>query len=762
MSSYIRFTPLSGAKDEKPLCYLLEVDEAKILLDCGWSDGFDVADLDELKKYAKDVNVVLLSHSDLPHLGALPYARSYLGLNCAVYATLPTANMGRMCMYDMFQSKTNEEEFTLFSLEDVDNAFDRIQLLRYSQPVELQGNCKGIMITAYAAGHTVGGTIWKLKKDTDEIVYAVDYNHKKERHLDGTVMLVGGMVHDALNRPSLLITDAFNAGNIHPARKHRDAALFSSLMSTLEEGGMALLPTDSAARVLELTYLLDQHWSAYRLPYPLILLTHQSYRTAQYAKSMLEWMGEAITKQFGASRENPFEFKYLRLCHQLEDLAKYPGPKVVLASNLSLDTGYARNLLAEWSADPRNILILTNRGPPDSLARHLFHAWEEASMATDAQVINSAVPLNTQVQITMKRRLPLQGAELAEWNEREREKREREAQQFLMLARNRNIMEKEESDSDDSDADIDDAEMADMLAFRFDVYLKDATKSGGFFKQTQSYRMFPYVERRKKFDEYGEAIVPDHYMRGTNLDGTQFDQFADAKRKQEGREGERREDTRAAPEEVPSKYVTEELDLHVMCRVQYIDLEGLSDGRSVKTILQQVAPKKLILVHGEEKAMEELGKAVLGMDQMTRELYTPSTGETLNVSAATNIFQLKLTDALASSLSLHRLGDYELAYISGQVHFPPDSTTPVLDLPSAENQARWHPPVLVGDLRLSDLKSILQSHGVQAEFKGQGVLVCNERVSVRKTAAGELLVEGAVSEDYYLVRSLIYKQHAIL
>ena len=38
------------------------------------------------------------------------------------------------------------------------------------------------MITPYAAGHMIGGTMWKIVKDGEEdIVYAVDYNHKKER-----------------------------------------------------------------------------------------------------------------------------------------------------------------------------------------------------------------------------------------------------------------------------------------------------------------------------------------------------------------------------------------------------------------------------------------------------------------------------------------------------------------------------------------------------------------------------------------------------
>jgi cleavage and polyadenylation specificity factor subunit 2 len=50
MSSIIRFTPLLGAKSEDPLCYLLEVDQLRILLDCGWSDDFDPRTLARLAK----------------------------------------------------------------------------------------------------------------------------------------------------------------------------------------------------------------------------------------------------------------------------------------------------------------------------------------------------------------------------------------------------------------------------------------------------------------------------------------------------------------------------------------------------------------------------------------------------------------------------------------------------------------------------------------------------------------------------------------
>ena len=46
----------------------------------------------------------------------------------------------------------------------------------------LPGKGHGLVITPVPAGHMIGGTIWKIVKDgEEEIVYAVDFNHKKER-----------------------------------------------------------------------------------------------------------------------------------------------------------------------------------------------------------------------------------------------------------------------------------------------------------------------------------------------------------------------------------------------------------------------------------------------------------------------------------------------------------------------------------------------------------------------------------------------------
>uniref|UniRef100_A0ACD5T9Q8 Uncharacterized protein n=1 Tax=Avena sativa TaxID=4498 RepID=A0ACD5T9Q8_AVESA len=206
MGTSVQVTPLSGAYGEGPLCYLLAVDGFRFLLDCGWTDHCHPALLQPLARVAPTIDAVLLSHPDIMHLGALPYAMKHLGLSAPVYATEPVFRLGLLTMYDYFLSRWQAADFDLFTLDDIDAAFQNVVRLKYSQNHLLNGKGEGIVIAPHVSGHLLGGTVWKITKDGEDIVYAVDFNHRKERHLNGTAL--GSFV-----RPAVLITDAYNALN---------------------------------------------------------------------------------------------------------------------------------------------------------------------------------------------------------------------------------------------------------------------------------------------------------------------------------------------------------------------------------------------------------------------------------------------------------------------------------------------------------------------------------------------------------------------
>jgi cleavage and polyadenylation specificity factor subunit 2 len=78
---------------------------------------------------------VLLSHSDVYHVGALPYLVGKYGLlkKAKIFGTLPLVKMGQMTLYDLYQNYENVTDFDVFDLDHVDIAFDSITQLKYSQ-----------------------------------------------------------------------------------------------------------------------------------------------------------------------------------------------------------------------------------------------------------------------------------------------------------------------------------------------------------------------------------------------------------------------------------------------------------------------------------------------------------------------------------------------------------------------------------------------------------------------------------------------------
>ena len=262
MATSATFTPLYGARTDAPACcYLLELDGCTLLLDCGWDSSFDaeggraVSMLAPLADVAPRVDAVLLSHADVAHTGALPYARKHLGLRAPIYATLPVHKMGQMALYDAHASAkrywpTFDDD--RFSLEDVHNAFQAVQELKYSQLTHLPG---GTTIAPHAAGHTIGGCVWDIKLGAEEIVYCPEYNHQRERHLPAGAL-------ERFSKPSLLIAPARNT--LVAADRAAPKQLTDYAMAAIARGGDVLIPSDAAGRTLELLAVLEAHWRTRR------------------------------------------------------------------------------------------------------------------------------------------------------------------------------------------------------------------------------------------------------------------------------------------------------------------------------------------------------------------------------------------------------------------------------------------------------------------------------------------------------------------
>lgn len=456
MKLKIDVTPLYGAQsDDHATATLLSLDGLNILLDCGWNSAFDPAFLTNLASVAPSVDAVLLSHPDIPHLGALPYASSKLGLTAPVYSTLPVWRMGQMFMYDAFISQDSHAPFTLFDLDDVDATFDyhpeeskhpRFTLLKYQQGVTLQGlpnnNGDQVTITPHRAGHMIGGTIWHIAKATASIVYAVHINHRKDRHLSPTTLA-------NFSRPSHLLLSATNA--LAQASAGGEDQLMKTVRRSIKKGGNVLIPADTAGRIIELAVLLEtacEHDSTFREVRPQLIVLHTlATRTFDFARSMIEWSSDEFMAAFDVTRKNMFQLKNVRLVQDVSNLDAIQSPAVVLASSASLEIGPARTLFSKWAGDSRNTVILVDRKEKGTLAAQLFDFAEkkknvsskESEPKNDGKKMeNGGMSKKTEEQeeekpfeldLVMGKKVPLQGEELQQWREKERSRKRLEAEQ---------------------------------------------------------------------------------------------------------------------------------------------------------------------------------------------------------------------------------------------------------------------------------------------------------------------------------------------
>ncbi|VDK20575.1 unnamed protein product [Taenia asiatica] len=366
-TSIIKLHTFSGAGDSYPPCFILQVDDFYCLLDCGWSENLPKSRITEVGKWAKKIGAVLISHPSMRHLGLLPVLVGKYGLKCPVYSTTPVCKLGQLFCYDEFQSRFLSEDFSLFPLDDVDDAFELFVQVKYSQTINLQGKGRGLSVTPLPSGnrfwaneivgHMLGGTIWKAVKDETDIIYAIDFNNEKSRHLNGAAF-------DACIRPRLLIIDVSNALYTHVGRKDRNEALRQLLLKTLRRGGNVLVAVDTAGYCLEIANMLESLWHSPDsgfMAYGLAMLSHVGYSVFDFTKSLVEWMSERILRSFEDQRCNPFHLRHMQLCHTLDQLDCVSNPKVILATDAGLRTGFARLLFADWADNELNAVVITSR-----------------------------------------------------------------------------------------------------------------------------------------------------------------------------------------------------------------------------------------------------------------------------------------------------------------------------------------------------------------------------------------------------------------
>ncbi|KMR04774.1 putative cleavage and polyadenylation specificity factor subunit 2-like protein [Lasius niger] len=702
MTSIIKLHAVSGAMDESPPCYILQVDELRILLDCGWDENFDQDFIRELKRHVNQIDAVLLSYPDPLHLGALPYLVGKCGLNCPIYATIPVYKMGQMFMYDMYQSRHNMEDFDLFTLDDVDAAFDKIVQLKYNQSISMKGKGYGVTLTPLPAGHMIGGTIWKIVKVGEEdIIYAVDFNHKKERHLN------------------------------------------ANILQTLRGGGNVLVSVDTAGRVLELAHMLDQLWrnkESGLLAYSLALLNNVSYNVVEFAKSQIEWMSDKLMRSFEGARNNPFQFKHLQLCHSMVELNQVPSPKVVLASTPDMECGFSRELFLQWCTNPQNSIILTSRTSPGTLARDLVEKGG-----------------NRNITLEVRRRVKLEGIELEEYQRREKLKQEQMKQEQMETA--------DVSSESEDEIEVGGARGKHDLLVKQESkpgFFKQSKKQYPMFPFVEEkIKIDEYGEIIKPEDYKIAETAPEVEDNKENIEMKQEEAShhpeiaADIPTKCV-------QVSRAMTVNAAVTYIDFEgrsdgeslQKILAQLRPRRVVLVRGSPKDTEILAQQAQSAGARVFIPGRGETLDATTETHIYQVRLTDALVSG-----LNFSKGKGDSEVAWIDAMITArdqICRDAVADTE----SENAINESDKILTLEPLPL--NEVPGHQTTFINELKLSDFKQVLNKSNIPSEFSGGVLWCCNNTIAVRRHEAGKVILEGCISEDYYKVRELLYEQYAIV
>ena len=684
-----------------------------------------------MQRVVSRIDLVLISHPDFEHMGALPYVVGKMGLKAPIYGTLPIFRMGQITMYDAYQAMIKTSTLEWYNLDDIDAVFEKFKQLKYSEKLTLTSKGEGIVITPHNAGHIIGGSIWRISKETDEIIYAVDYNHRSEHVLSKTVL-------DTFTRPTLLITDSRNFNTVQPKLKNRDGEIMKYILTALRKGGNVLIPCDSAGRVLEIMRVLDQYWIQNRLRDPIALLHDMSYYVSKAAQAMLEWCNEKITKHFDIGRQNPFQYANINLLHSMEDLDKLSSPKVVLATSASLERGYGRQLLLKWGQDPNNMIIFTGRSPHGSLA------WQ----------ISQEDAVGKTFDISITDRVELQGQELAAHEAEERRKAQAELE-LKAKAEEESAMENMILGIEDFESDSEEEEPQDA------DQLRGSYKVGFGQFASSKFPMYFYVEPKVQFDEYGQIVQASDFVDPTSKKPQAAQRRKMLQIEEDAMDVEGEEEARVE-ENKPTKAVTTLHQLKLQAKVVRVNFEGLADGRAIKNCISNVKPRKLILVHGTNETTAALKDFVLKSVNYCDAVFTPSALECVDIESDTNVYKLQLKESLYTAMYFENVGAHDVAYLTAEIDFPKDSAVPILQQIEDEFET-GHDPLRLsqGNVKLDSVKQLLAREGFESHFRG-GMLVCADGVVLKRLQSNCIGVEGVLSEKYFQIRTLLYDHYTLI
>ncbi|XP_060040886.1 integrator complex subunit 9 isoform X1 [Erinaceus europaeus] len=328
------------------------------------------------------VDVILISNYHC--MMALPYITEHTGFTGTVYATEPTVQIGRLLMEELVnfiervpkaQSaslwKNKDIQRLLpsplkdavevstwrrcYSMQEVNSALSKIQLVGYSQKIELFG---AVQVTPLSSGYALGSSNWIIQSHYEKVSY-----------VSGSSLLTTHpqpMDQASLkNSDVLLLTGLTQIPTANPDGMVGEFC--SNLALTVRNGGNVLVPCYPSGVIYDLLECLYQYIDSAGLSnIPFYFISPVANSSLEFSQIFAEWL--CHNKQSKVYLPEP-PFPHAELI-QTNKLKHYPSihgdfsndfkqPCVVFTGHPSLRFGDVVHFMELWGKSSLNTVIFT-------------------------------------------------------------------------------------------------------------------------------------------------------------------------------------------------------------------------------------------------------------------------------------------------------------------------------------------------------------------------------------------------------------------
>lgn len=348
--------------------YLLEVNDQKILLECGLFQGRRDETMERNRHFPfepSEVNCVLLSHAHIDHCGNLPnLCRNGFGGN--IYSTFATRDLAAIMLEDSAEIQRDDAIFVskkrakkglppvepLYTATDAEKAARQFVTLGYDRPMPV---ADGITATFRDAGHILGSA---------QIVLDVREGNRRFRYLfSGDV---GRGNDDILRDPQpvenvdFLQIESTYGGRVHAPKPDAGAELRRLVTETLQRQGKVIIPAFSVGRTQQIVYELHQCiLEGECIKAPIFVDSPLSTNATEVYRLHPECFNEEIYR-FLREKANPFAMSnltYIRDVEQSRKLNDLQGAAIIISASGMAEAGRIRHHLKNHIGDPENLVL---------------------------------------------------------------------------------------------------------------------------------------------------------------------------------------------------------------------------------------------------------------------------------------------------------------------------------------------------------------------------------------------------------------------